>query len=88
MQFGDRDLYKSISDKAAGYFESCAYHHVFMDGNKRTSVAIATRFLFLNGWELFASNEEVERFTLEAVTRKFDLKIIARWLKQHSKKIK
>ena len=88
MQFGGKDLYDGIFRKAAAYFELCAYHHVFMDGNKRTAFAMAARFLFTNGLDLTVSNPEVERFVLDAVVNKFDLKVIADWLKKHSRKIK
>lgn len=88
MQFGGKELYPGIFRKAAAYFESCAYHHVFLDGNKRTAIAIATRFLFLNGYVLEAINKELERFTMHAVTVKLDLKETEAWFKKHSKKIK
>lgn len=88
MQFGGTDLYEGIFRKAAAYFESCAYHHIFTDGNKRTAIAIATRFLFLNGHELNAENKSIESFVLQAVERKFELGKIADWFKKHSKKIK
>ena len=88
MQFGVKELYQTVFDKAAAYFESCAYHHVFTDGNKRTAIAIAARFLFLNGWELSASNTAAEKFVLAAVGKKYPLKKIAEWLRTHSKKIR
>lgn len=88
MQFGGKELYPRVFNKAAAYFESCAYHHVFIDGNKRTAIAVAMRFLFLNGLELKISNEEMEWFTLTAVERKYELKTITDWLEKHSVKLK
>ena len=88
MSFAGKDLYEGMFQKTAAYFESCAYHHVFMDGNKRTALAIAERFLFINGWELCVSNREVEKFILDAVVGTFDLKTIAEWFKKYAKKIK
>ncbi len=88
MGFGGKELYKGVFRKAAAYFESCAYQHVFLDGNKRTAIAIAARFLFLNGWEFRASNQETERFVLEAVEKKFKGEIVAAWLKNHARRIK
>lgn len=88
MSFGGRDLYRDVFDKAAAYFESCAYHHIFIDGNKRTAIALAARFLFLNGCELSASNREVEVFALRAVEKKIDVSTISAWLKKHSQRIK
>jgi|SRR3989344_7459378 len=88
MQFGGRDLYPFIFDKAAAYFESTAFHHVFVDGNKRTAVAIAARFLFLNGFELGVSNKTLEDFVLGAVIKKYEAKKISDWFKTHSRKIR
>ena len=88
MQFGGHDLYPKLFDKAAAYFESTAFHHVFIDGNKRTAIALASRFLFLNGYDFLISNEKLERFVIQAVTQKYDLRKIADWFKIHSKKFK
>ncbi len=84
LQFGDKDLYPTVFDKAAAYFESCAFHHSFIDGNKRTAIALATRFLYRNGFELIVSNKVMEKFVLNAVIKKYDLPKIASWLKKHS----
>lgn len=84
LQFSGRDLYPTVFDKAAAYFESCAYHHSFVDGNKRTAIALVARFLYLNGFELKISNRKLEEFILTAVIKKYDLTKIAAWIKNHS----
>lgn len=86
--FNKKELYKSIFKKAAVYLQSLVNYHVFIDGNKRTAIAAATRFLFLNSYELKASNKELEKFVLDATTQKLDLETIAQRLKTHSQKIK
>ena len=88
MQFGGCDLYPTPFVKAAAYFESAAFHHVFVEGNKRTAIAIAVRFLFLNGFELAASNEILEDFVLDAVIKKYEAKKISNWFKSHSRKVR
>lgn len=88
MAFAGKELYPTIFDKAAAYFESAAFHHVFVDGNKRTAIAIAARFLFLNGYELTATNNELEKFVLTAVQEKHELAIVSQWLKRHTEKPK
>jgi len=88
MSFGGKELYLDIFAKAAVYFTACAYHHIFMDGNKRTAVSIAIRFLFQNGWEFETSNKELENFAVKAVENKFEIDTIADWFQKHSKKIK
>jgi|SRR3989344_6626775 len=86
MQFGGNELYPSVFDKAAAYFCSCAYHHVFVDGNKRTALAVASIFISLNGWELNASQKATEKFVLRAVEDKYDIPRVSVWFKNNSKK--
>lgn len=85
--FGGKEFYPSLFEKAAVYFDSCARYQAFFDGNKRTALAIAARFLYLNGYELLVSNSEFEKFVITAVIKKYDIQRIAVWLKKHSKKI-
>lgn len=88
MQFGGKELYKGVFIKAATYLESIAKFHIFIDGNKRTAITASARFLFLNGYELMATNKEVENFVINVVVKKLDLEKIAAWLKKYSSKLK
>jgi len=88
MQFGGKELHSTVFEKAAVYFESTALFHPFIDGNKRTAVALAARFLYLNGYSMTATNPVLEKFALDAVVKKYELKQIAGWFKKHSKKLK
>lgn len=85
MQIGGRDLYPTVFDKAAVYFGSCARHHAFVDGNKRTAIAIVARFLYVNGYTFKTTNKILENFVLDAVVRKYNIEKIAAWFKKHSK---
>ncbi|MEX2014083.1 MAG: type II toxin-antitoxin system death-on-curing family toxin [Parcubacteria group bacterium] len=87
-RFGGKDLYMGVFKKAAVYLESIIQYHVFLDGNKRTSAVSAARFLFINGYDMIATNKELEEFVLKVAVDKLDLEVIADWLKKHSKKIK
>ena len=87
MIFDGKELYPDLFTKAAAYFESLVRNHAFLDGNKRTAVLATARFLFLNGYELIATNKELERFTIRVATVKSDLDTIAVWLKRRSKKL-
>lgn len=84
--FGGTEVHATVFEKAAAYFESVAMYHVFLDGNKRTSVVAAARFLFLNGLDLVASNIDTERFTLKVVEDKLPISAIAAWLKKNARK--
>jgi death-on-curing protein len=87
-RFNRKELYRGAFKKAAVYLESLANYHVFIDGNKRTAITVAARFLFLNGYELQVSNKQLERFILKVATKKPDLEVIAEWLRSNSRKIK
>lgn len=76
-------MHKTVFDKAALYLEALVHYHVFIDGNKRTSLAVALRFLSINGYEIIAANDEVEKFVLDVVARKIDSVGIAYWFKSH-----
>src|SRR6266852_4322508 len=47
-----QEQFPTLLDKAAALLHSLAYHHLFMDGNKRTAVRAVTLFLGLNGYDL------------------------------------
>ena len=57
-------------------------NHPFVDGNKRTAVTTASLFLKINGYNLKASNKELERFTMNASTGPADFEKMARWFKE------
>lgn len=82
--FGGKDMHPSIFAKAAVYLESLSQYHVFVDGNKRTSLVVTARFLELNGYRLVADNTEAERFVLHAAQKKFSLEEITQWLEKNS----
>lgn len=87
MQFGGEDLYPTVFDKAAVYFDSCSRHHAFIDGNKRTAIAITVRFLSLNGYNLKATDKKIEGFVLNSVRNKYKTDKISVWLSKNSKRI-
>ena len=87
MAFGGSDLYFDVFTKPAVYLEAFAKYHVFIDGNKRTAFVVASRFLFLNGYNIKATNNEVINFMVNVVEKKLEVADIAIWLKKNSKKI-
>jgi death on curing protein len=42
---------------AASYAFGIARNHAFVDGNKRTAMAVSLTFLNLNGWDIVAAKE-------------------------------
>lgn len=85
-KFGGKELYKGVFVKAAVLLEAVISYHVFLDGNKRTGLIAAGRFLSVNRYELAASNTEIETLALAVATKKIEIKDIAAWLKKHAKK--
>jgi len=82
--FGGKEMYPTIHAKAAVYLESLARYHVFVDGNKRTSLATIARFLHINGYELTATDSQAEKFILKSAQGHVSLEEIARWIEEHS----
>ena len=86
--FSGQELYPDIFIKAAALYEGLCNYHVFIDGNKRTSAIAMYRFLYINGYELTATNKELVQYTLQITTTKPDIVDIAKWIKKHSRKVK
>lgn len=82
--FGGEDLYKTIFDKASALIHSLLLNHPFLDGNKRTALAVCERFLNINGLEVVATQKEKVRFTLDIEAKKLDLAGICKWLEKHT----
>ncbi len=78
-----QEQFPTLLDKAAALLHSLAYHHLFVDGNKRTAVRAVTIFLALNGYEVTWSYETQYPFVLEVAQGKYDIPEIAQWLARH-----
>lgn len=77
--------YADVIEEAAALWESLAINHGFMDGNKRVAYACLEIFLQLNGTDITAENDEIERFiyaNLEAGTFRKD--VLEAWLHAHT----
>lgn len=61
--------YDSLIEEAAALLESLANNHPFVDGNKRTAVAVTDTFLRLNGHYIDCDNEEAYRYFMELFGR-------------------
>ena len=83
-QFGGKELYPGLFKKTAILLEAIANYHVFIDGNKRTSITAAAYFLYLNGYELSATNKAIEKTVLAVATKHMDLDTLEAWLEKHS----
>lgn len=86
LAFG-KELYPNILQKAAVYLHAFVMHHVFVDGNKRTAIAVTVRFLETNGYTFCATSAQIEKGVLDIVTSRLEIAHLAEWLGKHSKKI-
>ena len=57
--FGGRPLHPGPATQAAAYLFHLSKNHPFVDGNKRTALAVAEIFLRLNGHRLDATDQEL-----------------------------
>jgi death-on-curing protein len=87
VSFGGEDLYPDLFTKAAALTHSIIMNHAFLDGNKRTGVTACARFLFINGFALKVSREELVRIALNIEAKKWNLTKVSSWLKKHSIRI-
>ncbi len=77
--FGE-EQFPTIIDKAAAYFESLAYHHLFIDGNKRTAIQAVTLYLARNGLRFAYDEKRDGDFVLSVAQGAETTDSIAAWL--------
>ena len=83
MTFAGEDLYPDVAAKAAALMHSLVLNHPFVDGNKRVGAAAAELMALLNGYELNASDDELEDLTLSVAKGEMDIEPLTIWLRQH-----
>lgn len=81
--YGDPDL----CELAAAYLFGIAKNHPFIDGNKRTALAAADTFLYFNGLELQAEEEELIQFVLMVAAGEIDEDGAAAFFRDHTEPI-
>lgn len=85
--FAGEDLYPDIISKAAALWHSLTMNHPFVDGNKRTGYEITKRFLYTNGYQVVASDNEVISFCIAVGSKQADHKQIITWLKASTQEL-
>jgi death-on-curing protein len=84
--FGGEERFPTIFAKAAALMESIIQRHPFVDGNKRTGLKSGVFFLFLEGYELTPSPQELTDITLEVAEHRLDVDGLAQWLEKHTQR--
>ena len=81
--FMGKDLYPSIYDKAAQLCYGIANNHPFTDGNKRTALHSMYVYLISNGYDITATQQEVEKLIIDVAAGKMHNTELSKWL-QHN----
>ncbi len=81
MTFGDQDLYPTLIEKAAALCFSLVQNHPFVDGNKRVGHAAMEVMLVLNGYEIYASEDDQEQVILGLASGDVSRDKFVEWLK-------
>lgn len=66
--FSGAFLHDGIPQMAAAYLFHICSNHPFVDGNKRTALASALTFSFMNGYALRSTKQEIENLTLSVAS--------------------
>lgn len=82
-----KELYSTVFLKAAVYARDIILNHPFLDGNKRTGMAVAFVFLEDNGYLSIVREGEIYAFALKIIKEKLKVEVIARWFKKHTRGI-
>ena len=76
---------QQILKKAAALAESLINNHPFIDGNKRTGIAVMVLFLEINDTVLKASNQDIVDLGLAIAKSELKIGQIVSWLRLHNK---
>jgi death-on-curing protein len=80
--------YGTLAEEAAALMESLANNHAFLDGNKRTSLAVTDTFLRLSGSYLEVNPLEAYNFITKAISKsEFRFDLIRDWISSHLKSL-
>lgn len=77
----------SIAALAAIYAHRIIKNHPFIDGNKRTGYITARLFLLLNGYDVFASEEERLFVFLKIADGSFSEMETISWFEEHCRSV-
>jgi death on curing protein len=85
--FSGSFLHPGVAEMAGAYHFHLCSNHTFIDGNKRVAVASAEVFLLLNGFELSASDDELEGLTMELAMGKISKEQVIEFFKKHTEEV-
>ena len=78
--------YNSLIEEAAALMESLTNNHPFVDGNKRTALAVTDAFLRLNGYFIDCDSDEAYEFFMRLLeTSSFRFGQLCPWLEDNTR---
>lgn len=85
--FMGNDLYPSIYDKAAQLCYGLANNHPFTDGNKRTALHSMYVYLIINGFDITATQQDVENMIIDVASGNMTNTELVQWLQKNTVEI-
>ena len=85
--FMGNDLYPSLYDKAAQLCYGIANNHPFTDGNKRTALHSMYVYLIINGFDIMATQQDVENMIIDVATGNMTNTELVQWLQKNTVEI-
>ena len=82
--FMGNDLYPYIYDKAAQLCYGIVKNHPFTDGNKRTALHSMYVYLIINGFDITATQQEVEDLIIDVAAGNMRNVELAQWLRDNT----
>ena len=82
--FMGNDLYPSIYDKAAQLCYGIANNHPFTDGNKRTALHSMYVYLIINGFDITATQPDVENMIINVAAGNMTNTELVQWLQKNT----
>nr|WP_295805400.1 type II toxin-antitoxin system death-on-curing family toxin [uncultured Veillonella sp.] len=82
--FMGNDLYPSIYDKAAQLCYGIVKNHPFTDGNKRTALHSMYVYLIINGFDITATQQEVENLIINVAAGNMSNVELVQWLRENT----
>ena len=82
--FMGNDLYPSLYDKAAQLCYGIANNHPFTDGNKRTALHSMCVYLIINGFDITATQQDVENMIIDIAAGNMTNTELAQWLRENT----
>lgn len=82
--FMGNDLYPSLYDKAAQLCYGIANNHPFTDGNKRTALHSMYVYLIINGYDITATQQEVEKLIIDVAAGRMHNTELSKWLQENT----